>query len=221
MAPEPSSEGHVPHPPSRRRLLWQLAGAAAAAAAIAVLFVLPAERGVDLTGFGRATGLVKLAAPPAPQEVKVEAPKTGAPLHHAYGTDFRTDEIDIPLGSGDGPNGELEWKVKMKPGATLVYSWSVSGVTNPEEFYYDLHSQSAPMPKVEVISHEARTGLSGHGALVAPFDGIHGWYLQNQSVGPAVVHIKLAGFYEKMTPADVRKAAEEAAAQTEFGPPKT
>ena len=50
MAPEPSSEGHVPHPPSRRRLLWQLAGAAAAAAAIAVLFVLPAERGVDLTG---------------------------------------------------------------------------------------------------------------------------------------------------------------------------
>ena len=216
-----ADEGHVPNPPSRKALLWQVSGAAVVAAAVAVLFVLPAERGVDLTGFGRATGLTKLAAPPPPQEVKVQAPKAGVPLHHSYGTAFRTDEIDIPLGSGDGPNGELEWKVKMKPGATLVYSWSVSGITNPEEFYYDLHSQSLPTPKVQVVSHEARTGLSGHGALVAPFEGIHGWYLQNQSAGPAVVHIKLAGFYERMTPQDVRKAAEEAAAQAEFGPPKS
>ena len=103
MAPKTSDEGHAPNPPSRKALLWQVSGAALAAIAIGVLFVLPAERGVDLTGFGRATGLVKLAAPAPAQEVKVEAPKAGVPLHHSYGTTFRTDEIDIPLGSGGRP----------------------------------------------------------------------------------------------------------------------
>lgn len=28
-----------------------------------------------------------------------------------------------------------------------------------------------------------------------PFDGIHGWYLQNQLALPVVVHLKLSGFY--------------------------
>jgi hypothetical protein len=31
---------------------------------------------------------------------------------------------------------------------------------------------------------------------VAPFDGIHGWYFQNQSDKKVVVHLKLSGFYE-------------------------
>jgi hypothetical protein len=31
--------------------------------------------------------------------------------------------------------------------------------------------------------------------LTAPFDGVHGWYLQNQSDHPVVVRLQLAGFY--------------------------
>ena len=217
MARTPTEEGHVPNPPSRRALLLMTLGAAAAAAVIVAGFVLPAEFGIDPTGFGKLTGLTRLASP---QEVRIEAKAAGsAPLHRAYPTPWRSDSIDIPLTSAEqGEGSELEWKVKMKPGQSLVYSWTVSNITNPEEFYSDLHSQSVPHPKVEVISHEARTGLSGNGALTAPFEGIHGWYLQNQSVGKAVVHLRLAGFYELMTPADIRKAAEEAAAQATFGP---
>jgi hypothetical protein len=30
---------------------------------------------------------------------------------------------------------------------------------------------------------------------VAPFDGIHGWYFQNQSDKKVVVHLKLSGFF--------------------------
>ena len=209
-----AEEGHTPSPPSRKALLWQILGALVVASLIVVGFVLPAEFNKDPTGFGKLTGLSKLSAP---QEVKVAAPKTGQPIAHAYATPWRTDTISIPLTSAEaGEGSELEWKVKMKPGETMVYSMTVSDLTNPEEFYFDFHSQSVPHPKVEVISHEARTGDHANGALVAPFEGIHGWYLQNQSVKTVVVHLKLAGFYELMTPSDIRKAAEETAG--EFGP---
>ena len=210
-----ADEGHAPDPPARGALLWQILAAFVVASVIVACFILPAEFNLDPTGFGKLSGLSKLAAP---QEVKVAAPKTGQPIAHSYAAPWRTDTVDIALASGEQPEGsELEWKVKMQPGATMVYAMSVSNLTNPEEFYYDFHSQSVPYPKVEVISHEAKTGDHANGALVAPFEGIHGWYLQNQSVKPVVVHLKLAGFYERMTPADIRKAAAEAAAETPTG----
>ena len=56
-------EGLAPQPPSRRKLLLITGGGFLAAAAIAVLFVLPAEMHVDPTGFGRLTGLTRLAGP--------------------------------------------------------------------------------------------------------------------------------------------------------------
>ncbi len=84
----------------------------------------------------------------------------------------------------------------MKAGQTLIYSWTVAAP--PEEFYSDFHSQKWPdsAPKETVISHRAGIGVGGNGAMVAPFDGIHGWYLQNQSEKPVVVHLKISGFYE-------------------------
>jgi hypothetical protein len=32
--------------------------------------------------------------------------------------------------------------------------------------------------------------------IVAPFEGVFGWYLQNQSEKPVVVHLKISGFYD-------------------------
>jgi len=37
--------------------------------------------------------------------------------------------------------------------------------------------------------------ISESGSLLAPIPGIHGWYFQNQSQRPAVIHVKLARFY--------------------------
>ena len=140
------------------------------------------------------------------------------PLARAYGAPFRSDVVDIPLGTAERGEGETEFKVKMKAGATLIYAWSVSGLADPEEFYSDLHSQSVPSPQVWVLSHEARTGAGGNGALVAPFEGVHGWYLQNQSAAPVVVHLQLAGFYERMTPEDVARAEEQSAREQPYDP---
>lgn len=197
-------EGVAPQPPPLRRLLAITAGGFVAAAAIAVLFVLPAEGGPDLTGFGRLTGLVRLAGP---KTVKLEAAtagaKGGAPaaaVVRDYPTPYRTDSVEIRLeGAEKAPEkAELEYKVRMKAGDSLVYSWTVSGVANPEEFYSDFHGETPAQAgaQAKVVEYRQATGLSANGALIAPIPGVHGWYLQNQSVGTAVVHLKMSGFYQ-------------------------
>jgi hypothetical protein len=193
-----STEGHAANPPSRTRLAVLLAGGFAAAGLITVCAVLPAEFHLDPTGVGAATGLMGLSAAPEAKSAPATAARPGAAqvLAREYGAPFRSDTIDIPLKGADSTGSELEYKVRMKPGATLVYSWSVKAP--PEEFYYDFHSQQLPSPgpKEVVISHKSGLGIGGNGSLVAPFEGIHGWYLQNQSAKPVVVHLKLSGFYE-------------------------
>jgi hypothetical protein len=47
-------EGQIVRPPSRKLLMWQVLGALAAAGIITVFFILPAEYGIDPTGFGKA-----------------------------------------------------------------------------------------------------------------------------------------------------------------------
>jgi len=204
MTQNSAPEGQIPDPPPRGRLLAITGGGFIAAAVIAVLFVLPAQFHLDPTGFGRLTGLDKLAGP---KTVKVGDPAAGAPATATvryYPTAFRSDTIEIPLETADkGPDGsELEYKVRMKAGDSLVYSWTVSGVTNPEEFYYDFHGETpaAAGAQAKVVEYQQQTGLKSNGVLIAPIPGVHGWYLQNQSAGHAVVHLKLSGFYELVPP---------------------
>ena len=188
-------------PPDRKRLLIIVASAAAIAAVLFVGVVLPAEFGKDLTGVGKLTGLSKLAAPK--EEVVTTAPADQSVARYTTSAD-RSDIIDIPLNTADAGQGgeELEYKVRMKAGDSLVYSWSVDGISNPEEFYYDFHSESPPTPKVKVIEYRQATGTSSSGVLVAPMDGIHGWYLQNQSAKAVVVKLKVSGFYQLVPPGE-------------------
>ncbi len=211
MVDPPPVEGRVPDPPTRRRLLMMTAVGFAAAAVVTVLFVLPAEMGVDPTGFGRLTGLNRLAPPKTVKALApAAAPAPGAPAQATaryYPAAYRSDIIEIPLDTADnGPDGsELEYKVRMKAGDSLVYSWSVSGISNPEEFYYDFHGETPAgpgVPQAKVVEYRQATGDRSNGVLVAPIAGVHGWYLQNQSAKPVVVRLKLAGFYELVPPGE-------------------
>jgi len=209
-------EGHVPQPPSRRRLLLITAGGFVAAAAIAVLFVLPVEFHLDPTGFGRLSGLTRLAGP---RTVKIDAPASGAgavapagATARYYPSAYRTDTIDIPLETPDkGPEGsELEYKVRMKAGDSIVYSWTVSGRAPPDEFYYDFHGETPAgpgAPEAKVVEYRQATGSSSNGVLIAPMSGVHGWYLQNQSAARVVVHLKLSGFYDLVPPGEYGNTA--------------
>jgi hypothetical protein len=167
-----------------------------------VLFVLPAEFHRDPTGFGKLTGIDRLAGP---EVVSVAAAPAGAnQTARYYQSAFRSDTIEIVLPPDTG--NELEYKVSMKTGDTLTYAWTVSGdEEHPDWFYYDFHGESKPAAadaKPVVMEYRQQTGLNSGGALVAPFDGIHGWYFQNQSDKKVTVHLKLSGFYELIPPGE-------------------
>lgn len=156
-----------------------------------------------VAGGGAVAVCLALIASAVPTEIfaaaspwnEVAPPQGATPGSRFYPAGYRTDVVDIPI---PGNDGDLEYKIKMKEGDTVVYSWEVRGITNPELFYSEFHGHTEPPPgqKGDVTFYRKSTGLNEHGTLISPFQGIHGWYLQNQSTDPVTVRLRLAGFYE-------------------------
>ena len=170
--------------PSPSGLLARLGGALVVAAIILLLFVMPAEYQIDPTGFGKLTGLTKMSITPA---TPPPAPVMNTTAAHTYTVPFRTDEIAIPIGK----DGELEYKVHMQPGGTLIYSWKCA-----EPLYIDFHGESDKDPGNATSYTVTQEAKEGNGSLIAPFAGIHGWFYQNQTDRVTVIHLKMSGYYE-------------------------
>jgi hypothetical protein len=110
-----------------------------------------------------------------------------------YAADYRTDVIDIPLGAG----GELEYKLGLNKGDSIVYQWDAVDLKDAEALYAEFHGHTAPVNNVgDLMYYRKASGDSERGTLVAPFTGIHGWYLRNDGEESIVVRLKVAGFYE-------------------------
>ena len=182
---ESGETGKAPAMPSRAGLGKQLGMALVGAALVLAVFILPAEFGMDPTGLGGRMGLLALSTASAAQiDIPMAPPETA----RFYPMPVKSNVIEIPLEL----DGELEYKVRMKAGETLVYSWSVDNGTA----YYDFHAESEP-DGADLRYKEEQDGLPGeHGSLVAPFDGIHGWYWLNLEDHPIVITLRVSGFYE-------------------------
>jgi len=179
--------GNLPAMPSRAGLAKHLAIALAGAGLTLMVFILPAEFGMDPTGLGARMGLLELSRASAAVQVE-DIPMAPPETAHFYPSPAKSNVIEIPL----GVDGELEYKVRMKAGDTMVYSWNVDNGTA----YYDFHAESEPDHAV-LRYKEEQEGRSGeHGSLVAPFDGIHGWYWLNLEDHPIVITLRVSGFYE-------------------------
>ena len=177
-----SSQQPIPiQPPSRRELFWRVLAALAVATTMLILVVLPAEFSIDPTGLGKRAGLLGMSNP------------STTAIAHFYPTPFRSDVIDVPL---EGV-AELEYKLRMKEGETLAFSWSVVEGTL---VYADFHGESSPGMRAQVQSYRKDGKYVGigasHGSLIAPFDGIHGWYWVNLSDDPIVIRLRVSGFYQ-------------------------
>jgi len=188
----------TPAPMSRARLLLLTGGALVVAGLVVAGAVLPAEFNLDPLGLGKLSGLSRLWAP---ADKRVNVRSGSVPLAREYPTAFRTDTIEIPLTGflGGRFGSELEYKVRMKKGATLIYSWEAAGSKDPHDFHFDFHGHTTPQPGGEsmtVASYRQAYGLHQQGALTAPFDGIQGWQFSNSGDAPLVVRLRLAGFYE-------------------------
>ena len=195
-----SADGQIAQPPSRSRVV--LLTLSALLAALLILFgaVLPAEYHLDPLGLGKLTGIDALWRP---EEVAPTSAPPRVAAARSYPTPFRSDVVEIPLkAGGDRARGEeLEYKVRVKEGGALVYSWTVPGITDPQDFYSDFHGHTLAAGNAMVVAqYRKASGASDNGVLVAPFEGIHGWFFQNSSPAPVRVVLRLSGFYELIAP---------------------
>ncbi len=114
-------------------------------------------------------------------------------IFREYTADYRTDVIDIPL----DPLEELEYKLGLNEGDSIVYQWDAVDLKDPEMLYAEFHGHTPPVNNAgDLMFYRKATGATERGTLVAPFTGIHGWYLRNDTEAPIVVRLKVAGFYE-------------------------
>jgi hypothetical protein len=105
---------------------------------------------------------------------------------------WRTDTVRVPVPAGKG----LEYKLTMKKGEGLVYSISYDGLSDPGLMLTEFHGHTPQVNGVGDLMFYAKTGGTPQsGVFMSPWDGIHGWYLKNDSPKDVTVTIELAGFY--------------------------
>ena len=174
----------------RQRIAVAAGVALLAAGLILVMFVLPAEFGVDPLGTGARFGLLELGT--TGQQVQaLEAAAVGGSGQAAVivGQDrpFHEETVDFAV----GPRQGMEYKYRLEKGEALLYSWTATGPVN-----YELHAEPDGAPRGYAQSYEKgeRTGQAS-GTLTAPFAGIHGWYWENTSDQMVTVTLTTAGFY--------------------------
>ncbi len=114
----------------------------------------------------------KAQRPPVPSAAKLPASA------RVLLAPFREDSLDLTVEA----HRELDYRVGMQAGATLVYAWSTG-------HRRELVSWQFPGQKTS-------RAAEGHGALEATSSGWYRWRWKNESDRPVTIHVKLNGYYE-------------------------
>jgi hypothetical protein len=204
MTTSPDARGDirpVPLSVSARQLLLITAGGLAGGALIVLGAVMPAEYNVDPLGLGQLTGISRLWAP------DTQAFGGTAPLSYASASPKTAHVAEIPLGAAGWDEAAVEYKVRMSPGQSIFYRWSVvnlDGSPAATAIEVDQHGHDTP-PEGQaetVIEFRKDQLLSDQGSLTAPFEGIFGWYFKNRAEDPVIVRLEVEGFYSLVAPGE-------------------
>lgn len=180
----------TPDVPNAGRLTSMVLLAMGLGSLLTVLVVLPAEYGVDVTGFGNLTGLTTISAP---SEIVVETKAAAPPeIAKVEAVPFREDTVTLEIGAFGESLGALEYKISLAVGETMIYSLRAS---KPIVFEFHGHTQPTDGTPIEVMDYVKGLADQSNGTLTAPIDGIHGWYFANPEFEPVTVELKMAGFY--------------------------
>ena len=178
------------------------------AVVILFTFVLPAEYGIDPTGLGKKMGLTTLSeitqkSTPtiaencnkptqnlAENTTQAAIPNPNSdlqPLENANAIQWKdTVKIVIP------PNGALEYKFAMAKDAVLEYSW----ITDSAPIYFDFHGEPKGATDGYFKSYLETKHTESKGKLTTPFEGIHGWYWENETDQPVTIQLSTNGTYQ-------------------------
>jgi hypothetical protein len=199
----------VPLPSGRRIAIGSTVAVVVAAVAM-VFFILPAELGVDLTGFGEKTGLTGLAqsgtgtniylerglkrknvlfpldATAKPDEATLRATLSAKGITIPANTKFVADHWEYEL----LPYDSIEMKYKLAQGQPMIFAWHA-----PVAMHYDMHSVPDQGGNPATESFAISDAPSQTAVYVAPFTGIHGWFWQNQTLNNVTVSIDATGAF--------------------------
>lgn len=115
----------------------------------------------------------RVQRPPAPSAAKL--PASASILLQP----FRKDGLNLRLDA----HSELQYRIAMQAGATLVYSWTAS--RGPVSYQF--------------ADQDPGRATDAHGAFVAQSSGWYRWRWSNQAGNPVTIHLKLSGYYEPAT----------------------
>ncbi len=199
--------------PSSGSLLKGALFALGAATVVTVLFVLPAEYGIDPTGIGAKLGLLDLAEtsdpaesggntivegtwPNIPEEFDFYEPDIlGDPYSRTQAAKFKSDTLTIELDVGE----QTEYKAIMQQGDALVYHWQLNhGETVYTDFHADPGENAEGYPEMYYIRYAESEAAESSGSLVAPFTGNHGWYWLNIEEEPITITLEVHGYYDQV-----------------------
>ena len=107
--------------------------------------------------------------------------------------EFKSSVIEISLGAQQ----DLEYMLNMKQGGSISYAWQANDLLAPEFLLAEFHGHTIRDSDApgEVMFYKEGRNDSSEGYLVAPFDGIHGWYFSNESTEDINITLNLSGFY--------------------------
>ena len=174
---------------AKQRLAVAAGAALLGAGLILVMFVMPAEYGVDPLGTGARLGLTELGAT-GKQIAALEASATNtAEATIVVGQDkpYKSETVDFIV----GPRQGMEYKYRLDKGEALLYSWKATGPVNVE---FHAEPDGAPRGYAQTYEKSDRQ-TAASGTLTAPFAGIHGWYWENTTDQPITVTLTSAGYY--------------------------
>lgn len=93
----------------------------------------------------------------------------------------------------------LEYKIGMEEGAVVAYRWTTD-MAEPDLLNVEFHGHTEPAPGEpgDVMFYTVHQNGEESGALKAPFTGVHGWYLENNSEEDIEIELEVAGFYSEL-----------------------
>lgn len=174
----------------RQRIAVAAGAALLGAGLILVMFVLPAEYGVDPLGTGKRVGLLDLGVVGQQVQALSDASASGvgrATVLAPQDRVFKQESVDFTVGPREG----MEYKYRLDKGEALLFSWKTTGPVN-----YELHGEPDGAPRGYADSYEkGQAATQESGTFTAPTPGIHGWYWENPADQAIVVSLTTAGFY--------------------------
>lgn len=172
---------HKQPPPSTTTLIRSSIIATLSAALALTVAILPAEYGIDPTGIGKTLGLTALSSTDNSDQNQQAANTLSA-------TGIQEDTVNITVPANDG----LEYKFYIKKGDSMKYAWS----SGDGSLFFDFHGEPDGDTSGFFESYTVSTADNVRGTFTASFDGIHGWYWQNESFAPMTISLKTQGKYK-------------------------